>query len=49
MKHNFLYISCPICGKQLIQLVESFDGTRHSYWCDKCGIDITIDENEEEE
>ena len=44
MKHNLLYISCPICGKQLIELGEDVNSKQFFYWCDKCGIDITIEE-----
>ena len=45
MKHNLLYISCPICGKQLIELREDVNFERHYYWCDKCKIDIRIEED----
>ena len=50
MKHNYLYVSCPICGQQLIKLNES-DKKYHEYWCDKCVIDIMINEeiNDEED
>lgn len=44
------YISCPLCGKQLINLAEPEDSLYHSnyFWCDECNIDITIEENPEE-
>ena len=45
MKHNLLYISCPICGKQLIELSEDVNFERHYYWCDECKIDIRIEED----
>jgi 4-hydroxy-3-methylbut-2-en-1-yl diphosphate synthase IspG/GcpE len=48
MKHNLLYVSCPICGKQLIDLALLGEG-RHEYWCDHCLIDIVITESEEGE
>lgn len=43
-----LYISCPICGKQLIDLSNgdpACEENEHMYWCDDCNIDITIKEN----
>ena len=44
MKHNLLYINCPICGKQLLNLNEPMGEDKiHWYWCDQCEIDITID------
>ena len=48
MKHNLLYVNCPICGKQLIDLTVE-DDKYHEYWCDECKIDIRIEESEEEE
>lgn len=49
MKHNYLYISCPICRQKLIKLNRH--KIYHEYWCDKCGIDILINEeiNDEED
>jgi 4-hydroxy-3-methylbut-2-en-1-yl diphosphate synthase IspG/GcpE len=52
MKHNLLYVSCPICGKQLIDLAEgdpAYETNEHMYWCDECNVDITITESEEGE
>lgn len=52
MKHNLLYVSCPICGKQLIDLAEgdpACEANEHMYWCDECKVDITIIESEEGE
>ena len=45
MKHNLLYISCPICGKQLIEQNEEVCAyfERHYYWCDECKIDVRIE------
>ena len=35
------YINCPLCGLQLIKL--NTDPLHiHAYWCNNCGIDITI-------
>ena len=51
MKHNLLYILCPICGKQLIDLSEgnpACEAGEHAYWCDECNVDISIFENEED-
>lgn len=47
MKHNLLYINCPICGKQLIELSKegNYYFERHYYWCDECKIDIRIEED----
>ncbi len=48
MKHNLLYVSCPICGMQLIDLSEgdpNMEENEHTYWCNNCDIDITIVEN----
>ena len=47
MKHNLLYINCPICGQQLINLGESSD--THWYWCNQCKIEFDITEDEEGE
>lgn len=49
MKHNLLCVSCPICGKQLVDLAEGNPvclENEHMYWCDDCNIDITIFDNE---
>ena len=35
------YINCPLCGKQLIKL-NTDPPHYNEYWCDNCGIDITI-------
>ena len=48
MKHNLLYINCPVCGKQLIDLAPFSEGVRE-YWCDDCHINIDIEEEEENE
>lgn len=49
---NFNYISCPACGKQLINLNEG-DPTiaedEFFFWCDECNLDIAITVNGEEE
>ena len=48
MKHNFLYINCPICGKQLINLSDEIDRRcgYNWFWCDMCHIDIRIESEE---
>ena len=51
MKHNLLYITCPICGKQLIDLSEgspAYEVGEHAYWCDECKVSISIFEDEED-
>ena len=39
-------ISCPVCGKQLIDLEHDGymgdDSNYHEYWCDDCNITFTI-------
>ena len=46
MKHNLLYINCPICGKQLININMDNSPRFHNYWCDECEVDIDIDTHE---
>ena len=41
-------INCPKCGKELIRL-EPFEEGTYEFWCDSCNLDITIEENEEDE
>lgn len=43
------YYNCPECGKQLILLAGEYGEAE--YWCDDCGLDITVSvaELEEEE
>lgn len=41
------FIRCPICGKELVDLCWSPDEDVHNYWCDVCGIDITVEVNRE--
>ena len=40
-------MNCPKCGKELIRLEPCEEGV-YEFWCDDCGLDITIRENEEE-
>ena len=47
MKHNLLYVNCPICGKSLIDLELGIEPRLHRYWCDDCFVDITLEENED--
>ena len=42
MEINKMY--CPVCGKELIRL-EPYKNDKYDFWCDNCGIDITIKEN----
>ena len=50
MKHNLLYINCPICDKQLINLNEPMvEGEIYWYWCDQCKIDITVEPDQDKE
>ena len=41
-------INCPKCGKELIRL-EPYGENVYEFWCDDCNIDITIEDNEEDE
>ena len=41
-------INCLKCGKELIRL-EPYDEGVYEFWCDDCNIDITIEDNEEDE
>ena len=41
-------ISCPKCGKELVKL-SSEDEFEQVFWCDDCNIDITIEENNQED
>lgn len=44
MIFNKLY--CPNCNKSLIRL-EPFEDGISEFWCDKCNIDIRIEDNNE--
>ena len=47
IKRNFEYLTCPVCGRILINLktVEAQKKGFHEFWCDVCNIDYDIDEN----
>lgn len=37
--------NCPKCGKELVRL-EPYEEGKFEYWCDKCNIDIAIENND---
>ena len=45
MEHNFLYLNCPICGKQLLELNWNLEENSHNYYCDQCHIEISVKED----
>lgn len=47
VKRGFRYLTCPVCGKSLINLktVEAQKKGFHEFWCDVCNINYDIDEN----
>lgn len=47
MEEKLIYINCPICGMQLINLGEP-SGT-YWYWCHDCKIEIDIEPDEKGE
>jgi DNA-directed RNA polymerase subunit RPC12/RpoP len=46
MEEKLVYINCPICGMQLINLGEP-SGT-YWYWCHDCKIEIDIELDKKE-
>lgn len=46
VEHKLVYINCPCCNMQLINLGEP-SGT-YWYWCHQCKIEIDITPDEKE-